>query len=119
MTRGQTAPRRVTTGLRQRAWWVLRNRQECTLPQLLATLTDGTEKDAASNLGKYLNALCQAGIIKPAAHRAPGTAPTSHGHLRYLLIQDCGRAAPVWRTKSKTVYAPDLDTVYSLEVRHG
>lgn len=116
MTKGQKAPRTVTYGLRTRAWWVLRNHpaKGATLPQLLSTLTDGKEKAAASNVGKYIRALARAGILKESARREPGAALTSNGHIRYLLAIDCGQSAPVWREKSREVYAPDLDTVYPM-----
>lgn len=112
MTKGQKAPRTVTKGLRQRVWWVLRNRQEATIPQLLSTLADGKEKSAASNVGKYMRALERAGILKRASKREPGSSLTSNGDIRYLLVIDCGQSAPVWRQADRTVYAPDLDTVY-------
>ncbi|BBE51182.1 hypothetical protein OYT1_ch1635 [Ferriphaselus amnicola] len=121
MTKGQTAPRTVTAGLRQRAWWILRNRKETTLPQLLSTLADGQEKDATSNLGKYLRALERAGIVSRAAKRVPGNDPTSNGHIRYLLQIDCGSSAPVYRVSQNAVYAPDTQTLYPMdtEVRNG
>lgn len=121
MTKGQTAPRTVTAGLRQRAWWIIRNRKESTLPQLLSTLADGNEKDASSNLGKYLRALERAGIIKRAAKRVAGDKLTSNGHIRYLLQIDCGSSAPVHRISQNAVYAPDTQAIYPMEVRprHG
>ena len=112
--KGQISPRTVTLGLRQRAWWVMRRRICFTLPELLSTLADGTERDAASNLGKYLRALDKAGIIKREAGRQAGTALPSPGSLRYRLIIDAGRKAPVWRAKSETVYDPNSDIVYDI-----
>lgn len=116
--KGQISPRTVTLGLRQRAWWVMRRRISFTLPELLATLADGTERAAESNLGKYLRALEKAGIIKRDADRQTGTAPTSPGYLRYQLIVNAGRKAPVWRAASNSVYDPNSGIVYSLEVSH-
>ena len=111
---GQISPRTVTTGLRQRAWWVMRRRISFTLPELLTTLADGTERDAKSNLGKYLRALAKAGIIKREAERQRGTALTSPGHLRYQLIINAGRQAPVWRASGETVFDPNSDIVYAI-----
>lgn len=116
-TKGQIMPRTVTQGLRQRAWWVMRRRISFTLPELLATLADGTERDAAGNLRKYISALVLAGIIKREAERQPGAALTSNGYHRYQLVVNAGRKAPVWRAKNGTVYDPNSDTVYSMEAR--
>lgn len=115
MKTGQSAPRTVTIGLRQRAWWVMRRRISFALPELLLTLADGTERDAASNLGKYLRALAKAGIVKREAGRQAGTALTSNGHIRYQLIINAGREAPVWRVKADAVYDPNSGIVYSLQ----
>lgn len=118
-TKGQSSPRTVTQGLRQRAWWVMRRRISFTLPELLSTLADGTERDAASNLGKYLRALRKAGIITREAARQPGAAITSNGHIRYQLIINAGRNAPVWRVKAGEVYDPNSGIVYLMRgVRH-
>ncbi len=111
-TKGQPSPRTVTQGLRQRAWWVMRRRVSFTLPELLSTLADGTERDATSNLGKYLRALAKAGIIRAEAERQPGAKLTSNGHIRYRLIINEGRKAPVWRAKSNSVFDPNSGRVY-------
>lgn len=113
--KGQSSPRTITQGLRQRAWWVLRNRKEATIPQLLFTLADGEQKDASSNLGKYLGALEKARILGRSATRVPGTSITSNGHVRYLLLIDCGIAAPVWRVSRNEVYAPDSGETYPIQ----
>jgi hypothetical protein len=108
--------RTVTLGLRQRAWWVMRKRISFTLGELLSTLADGTERDAAGNLRKYLRALVGAGIVCVEAGRVRSTAITSPGCYRYQLIINAGRKAPVWRAQSNTVYDPNNDTVYPLSI---
>lgn len=113
--KGQASPRTVTQGLRQRAWWVMRKRGGFTLPDLLSTLADGTEHDAGGNLGKYLRALEKAGVVKREASRQAGVAFTSNGYLRYRLIINAGRKAPVWRAKSDTVYDPNSGIVYAMK----
>jgi len=113
-TKGQTSPRTVTQGLRQRAWWVMRRRSRFSLQELLSTLADGSERDAASNLGKYLRALEKAGVIRREAERQPGAALTSNGHIRYRLAINTGRKAPVWRAKSNAVYDPDSGIEYPI-----
>ena len=115
--KGQISPRTVTLGLRQRAWWVMRRRIGFTLIELLATLADGSERDAAGNLGKYLRALEKAGVVRRHAGRQPGAALTSPGSLRYQLIINAGRKAPVWRAKTNTVFDPNSGKVYEMGAR--
>lgn len=110
--------RMKTGGLRRQAWWILRNRRETTLENLLRTLADGTQKDAAGNLGKYLRALERAGILKRGTHRTPGAALTSNGHIRYALAIDCGPDAPVWRTSRNEVFAPSTGETYPIGAVH-
>lgn len=110
---GQTAPRKVCRGLRQRAWWVMRRHGVFTVPELLATLADGSERDAESNLGRYVRALVKAGILKIEG-RAAAEKLTSNGCLRYRLAIDNGRQAPVWRVHAQAVYDPNDGTVYPM-----
>jgi hypothetical protein len=112
--KGQISNRTVTLGLRPRAWWVMRRQGNFTINVLLLTLCDGTERDAAGNLGKYVRALEKAGIVKREAERQAGSALTSPGMLRYQLVINAGRKAPVWRAQSNTVYDPNSKIVYSL-----
>lgn len=116
-TKGHPSPRTVTQGLRQRAWWVMRKRGRFTLPGLLSTLADGTERDAIGNLGKYVRALEKAGIVRREDERQPGAAITSNGHICYRLLIDAGRKAPVWRESNRTVFDPNSGIVYSMEAR--
>lgn len=118
-TKGQISPRTVTHGLRQRAWWVMRRRISFTLPELLATLADGTERDATSNLGKYLRALNKAGLLQQEATRQSGATITSNGHIRYRLIINHGRKAPVWRASTKSVFDPNTGVDHPMEVVDG
>lgn len=114
MSPGQSAPRTVTHGLRQRAWWVMRRHGVFTLADLLATVADGKERDAVSNLGRYIRALAKAGILKVEGRTRP-ESPTSNGCLRYRLAIDCGREAPVWRQSRHEVFAPDTGDVYAID----
>ena len=112
--KGQISPRTVTIGLRPRAWWVMRRRTSFTITELMATLCDGTERDAYGNLAKWIRALEKAGILKRDEKRQAGSALTSPGMLRYHLVINSGREAPVWRAKSNTVYDPNTGILYQL-----
>lgn len=117
MKAGQTALRTKTFGLRQRAWWVMRRHRVFTLPELLATVADGRERDAENNLGRWLRALTQAGILKIEG-RAKPTAPTSNGAWRYRMMVDAGRDAPVWRQARREVFDPNSQIAYPMEAGH-
>lgn len=111
MRPGQSAPRKKTHGLRQQAWWVMRRRVVFTLPELLATVATGAEKDATSNIGRYVRALEKAGILKIDG-RAPPESVTSNGCMRYRVVIDNGRKAPVWRQHVGGVYDPNTGDCY-------
>lgn len=96
-----------TTGLRQRAWWVMREMKKFTVACLLHTLADGTERAAGDNLRRYLATLASVGVVTPTARRVPGLEPNSRGHVVWYLKRDLGRQAPVCRQRHGTVYDPN------------
>lgn len=110
---GRPERRRVrqTTGLRERAWWVMREMKKFTVAVLLHTLADGSERDADGNLRRYLCALAKVGVVKPTARRVPGVSPSSRGHVVWHLKRDLGRLAPVWRQRHGTVFDPNSGKV--------
>jgi predicted transcriptional regulator len=111
---GSARPRQKTRGLRQRAWWVLRARGMVTIPDLLSTLADGSEKNAAKNISRYLSALVKTGFVTELETRAPGAALTSNGYKRYKLTKNSGRQAPVLRQTRGEVYDPNSGEVIPL-----
>lgn len=113
MSPGQVALRTKTHGMRARAWWVMRRHGHFTLAQLLATVAEGGERDAASNLRRYLQSLVKAGIVAVEGRAAPEHL-TSNGCLRYRLVVDCGRHAPVWRASNNSVFDPNGEVTYGL-----
>ncbi len=110
----QVRTRKQARGLRERAWWVMRRRGAFTLPELLATVADGSHKDALGNLGKYLRALSKAGVLTVDAKRVTGGPLTSNGLLRYRVAIDVGHKAPLWRASLNVVYDPNSDTTIAL-----
>lgn len=102
---GSQPGKRIFTGtLRVRVWAALRIRRKASMPEIIALVAKGGEKDIDSNIGKYLRALAKAGYLKQLPRREPGVAPTSNGYARYLLLKDTGPLAPVWRPAKNTVY---------------
>lgn len=79
--------------LRARAWWLMRQELEFELAELLATLSDGSERNAAKNLREYLRALRHAQVVVQVRGRV------------YRLAADLGPMAPVERRNAK---APGL-----------
>lgn len=95
------------TGLRQRAWWLMRKLPRFTLDDLLFTLADGSERDAADNLRKYVRSLERVGVVARLMRRAPGNVPKSNGRVIWRLVRDVGRQAPVWRGVRGVVFDPN------------
>lgn len=102
---------RVSHGLRQRAWWVLRRCKSASLAELLSALADGSEKNAAANLGAWLRVLEKSGFLAGTRKgRSEGGAKQ-----RYELVRDNGRGAPVWRRESGTVYDPNTGEIFAVQ----
>lgn len=113
---GQIAPRKTACGLRQRSWWVMRRHGVFTLTELLSTLATGTERAASNNLSKYLRALVLSGILTTEG-RTPASK-NNNGCLRYRVVVDNGRKAPVWRQRSNEVYDPNMGIAYPIGGDH-
>ena len=95
------------SGLRERAWWLMRQVKRFTLDDLLLTLAEGHEADAPANLHKYVRQLERVGILKRLVRRQAGAALRSKGKVIWQLARDLGREAPVWRGAEKVVYDPN------------
>lgn len=96
-----------TTGLRERAWWLMRQLPRFTLDELLLTLADGSERDAYGNLRKYVKRLERSGVLARLHRRAAGAAITSNGRVIWRLARDLGRIAPVWRGAQGALWDPN------------
>jgi hypothetical protein len=119
--RGRPGGLVVAGGLRKRAWRTMRHLhtedQPFTLDQLLCINASGAERDAPSNLLKYLAVLERHGVITRLARRAPGAAPTSPGHVVWCLNQDLGWEAPFWRAALGVLWNPNTQTPVALPER--
>lgn len=105
---GQGSKRiRKSVGLRERAWWLMREVKQFTLADLLTTLASGTERDAESNLRKYINALEAVGVVKRLKRRAGPLAI-------WRLTRDLGRQCPV-RRNSGEIYDPNSGAMLSTD----
>ena len=105
-------PRKITMGLRDRAWWELRNKGAASLHQITSTHANGSEKAADMNLYKYLIALEMAGILVRHEKRIP--AKQGRGRVQWRMKRDLGIKAPVWRQKEREIYDPNSGAVFPM-----
>lgn len=113
---GQPGKRIHKNTLRIRVWRAIRIRRKFSIPDLVALVAEGGEKDIESNIRKYISALTRAGILTELPRREAGTALTSNGYKRWWLtdVRDPGPLAPVWRQGANTVFDPNTETEIDL-----
>jgi predicted transcriptional regulator len=83
--------------LRDRAWVALRQLKKATIPDLMELASRGGDGEDVSNLRQYLTVLAKHGVVSALKRRAPGYALTSNGFIQYVLVDDLGPKAPLWR----------------------
>ena len=105
---------RTARGLRVRAWWLMRQLGRWTLPDLLTTLADGTQRTPQSNMLRYLNGLEAAGIVRRAKRTVPAARP-GRGHVLWIIARDLGPQAPVLRDDRRELYDPNAGTTLPLD----
>ena len=110
----------IATGLRAKAWRAMRLLTErhpnFTLGDILDIVATGCEKDAPSNLLKYLGYLERFGVITRLDRREPGAAMTSPGAVIWRLSRDLGWYPPVWRKVQQVLWDPNARAVVTLPV---
>lgn len=92
-------PRVLQGTLRQRAWRAMQIKQKFSLSDLVrnAVPEGSQDRDPRNNIGRYVAALCKAGVLAEMRRRMPPTSLTSNGEKRWVLVRDLGRQAPVVR----------------------
>lgn len=116
--KGPNSKVRIVPGsLRQTAWRAMQIKQKFSLSDLIrnALPAEKSPKDPRNNLGRYVKALADAGVLVEMKHRLPPTTPTSRGEKRWMLVRDLGRQAPVLRGAS-TIFDPNSGRVIEAEV---
>ncbi len=103
--------------LRCRAWAAMRIKGKFSIDELVMLSIDGGERNPQSNIGKYVRTLARAGYLRPLPARGAGTAPTSNGFVRYLLIRNTGPEAPTCSTSRGTLYDPNTEEDVSLAAK--
>ena len=92
---------------RSRLWRAHRALRKASIPDLIAMADGETLRDPVSAARCYLKALEGAGYVMKLARRAPGTAPTSNGFHRWLLVKNTGPKAPTWNPDKRELYDPN------------
>lgn len=100
--------------LRAKLWAALRALEKGTVNDLLELAQTGTEKNATNNAQRYIAALRHAGYVRRLMQLEPGTAPTSNGFPRYLLVKNTGPKAPVVDNKKKIVRDQNTGKIFQL-----
>lgn len=115
---GQGAKKpRPTSGLRQRAWWLMVRDGTFTLDGLLYTIATGTERNAPDNLGRYLAALERTGFISRVPDK-PGRT-SAEPTFRINPARVC-RKAPIYRRHLKQVVCGKTGAVFTIgDQQHG
>lgn len=110
----QAAPRRPKKKTaRDRAWWHLRTNGRLTLTEILTLMDWGARNP--TTVAVYLRDLWRAGYLEVARHRAPGTAPTSNGDIRWMLMKNTGPLAPVVQRGRGRVWDPNSKSFAAFE----
>lgn len=107
---------RPTSGLRQRAWWLMVREGTFTLDSLLFTAATGAERNAEDNLGRYLKALENTGFIK---RLSPRKGASDDQPVWSINRERAGRKAPVYRRQHKQVVCGKTGKTYPLGDHHG
>ncbi len=110
------APKQHKESLRVRAWRAIRIRKNFAIDDLIPLVIKGEEKDATSNIRKYIVALESAGYLIRMQKKKPGTALTSNGYTRWRLDleRDSGPQAPIWRQHLGTVFDPNTGEEHTM-----
>lgn len=105
----ETGHRRRERGIRQCIWNALRTGKKLTIDDIIMMVAEGNEADPRSNVGKYVRGLAKAGYVIAMPVREAPLNPTSNGAVRWWLVSDTGRDAPVIRPSRQTVWDPNLE----------
>ena len=100
-------PQPQSQGLRARAWAAMRAQGQFTVGGLVEIAVKGGEAYPHNNIRAYVRKLEAAGYVARLRRRQAGTAPTSNGYIRYLLLKNTGPKAPIWRLRTGVLFDPN------------
>ena len=84
---------------REKTWRAIRIKQKFTLDELARAVFDSGDRaaDPVDNIRRFVVALEKAGYLISMKKRVPGTALTSNGFKRWMLVRDTGPKNPIPR----------------------
>lgn len=94
----------VANTFRQRVWTVMRMSGSFTLGDLVMAAAGADDRDAGSNASFYIRRLIGAGYVFELPVRQRDTKVTSNGIKRFRLLKDTGPKAPVYRSRTRSIY---------------
>ena len=110
---GQRTPRKPN--LRKRLWKALRQSSgRVTILDCLVIASAGNEAAAENNAQRYFRELEAAGFIVRSGRREEGTAPTSNGYVRWLLLPDMNTGPEAPRKSKGRLFDPNTDKYHDL-----
>ena len=116
LTAGPKAPhgaaRNSEDSLTARAWRALRIKKKATVPEIMETIA--AEPRQYAQVGRYLKALVEAGLVKRLPRKLRGHGMGNNGYVQHLLVEDLGPLAPVWKVKAKTLRDPNGGKLFQL-----
>jgi predicted transcriptional regulator len=106
------ANRNSEDSLTARAWRALRIKKKATIPEIMETIA--AEPKQYAQVGRYLRALVDAGLVKRLPRKVRGQGMGNNGYVQHLLITDLGPLAPVWKVKAGILRDPNSGKVVML-----
>lgn len=100
--------------LRQRAWNAMRLTRKFTLADIVTLAANELDGNPEHNLHRYFRALTLAGFLAELPTRSPGTALTSNGYKRWLLVRDSGETAPTVQVRAGIVVDHNTGETHSI-----
>lgn len=113
---GLRKPRAAQT-FQQRLWKVLRLNPKATVSRLVQLAGDGRQKQETRTAQHYLLLLRRGGIVVEMRQRAEPNYPNSRGEKRWMVVNDLGPEAPIWRAGKRAFFDPNKGV--HIEVPHG
>ncbi len=107
-------PKRRT--VRDRMWGALRIRGKVSVPELIELVSIEGETVTRGYVQRYLRALVAAGYLRELSRREPGTAPSSNGFKRFLLLRDTGPLTPLHSIRTHSILDPNTNEVICAKV---
>lgn len=94
---------RKKTTMRDKIWSAMRMERKFSIDQII-TLSGASR----SSVAKYINVLTAYGYLAEMSRRSEGTALTSNGFKRWMLLKDTGPFSPIWRDRRGELFDRNL-----------